>query len=262
MHLTLSDSTRLYYENHGDPAAPVVLLINGLTSDTSAWGQHVPTLAAHYRVLVYDCRGQGQSDKPADPYLTNRHAQDAIELLDVLAIEQVHVVGYSNGGAVAMTIAALQPQRIATLTLAFTFTHVEPLLNAKMTAWLQALEVGGAGHRFDMALPAIWSNAFLEANYAALLALRAKAAAHPVHAVRNLIHGLLHHDARPHLSAITAPTLIVTGEEDILIHRFHSHDLYAALPASRLVVIPDAAHGWVIEEAEAFMALLLEHIGT
>lgn len=260
MHHTLSDNTRLYYELHGDPAAPVLVLLNGLTSDTTSWGQHVPRLAKHYRLLVYDCRGQGQSDKPEDPYISTRHAQDLIELLDYLGMERVRLVGFSNGGAIAMTVAGMQPERVEKLLLAFTFSWIDPLLTAKMTSWLRALEVGGAGHRFDIALPWVWSGPFIEANYSALLTLRVKAAAHPVHALRNLIHGCMRHDARSLLSAITAPTLIITGDQDLLIDPAHSHALHAALPHSHLTVIPDAAHGWVIEQAGMFLGMVEEFL--
>jgi 3-oxoadipate enol-lactonase len=261
MHFTLSDNTRLYYELHGDPAAPVVVLLNGLTSDTTSWGQHVPRLVKHYRVLVYDCRGQGQSDKPEDPYLSTRHAQDVVELLDYLEINRARLIGFSNGGAIAMTVAGLHPERVEQLVLAFTFAWIDPLLTAKMTAWLKALEVGGAGHRFDIALPWVWSGSFIEANYSALLTLRVKAAAHPAHAIRNLIHGCMRHDARKLLPTITAPTLILTGDADLLIDPAHSHRLHAALPHSRLAVIPSAAHGWVIEQAGTFLEMVMEFLG-
>lgn len=261
MHHTLSDNTRLYYELHGDPAAPVVVLLNGLTSDTTSWGQHVPRLAKHYRVVVYDCRGQGQSDKPEDPYISPRHAQDVVELLDHLDLEKVRLVGFSNGGAIAMTIAGTYPERVEKLVLAFTFPWIDPLLTSKMTSWLKALEVGGAGHRFDIALPWVWSGPFIEANYSALLTLRVKAAAHPVHAIRNLIHGCMRHDARSLLPAITAPTLILTGDQDLLIDPAHSHALHAALPHSHLTVIPSAAHGWVIEQAGIFVEMVMEFLG-
>ncbi len=253
---------QLYYEWHGDPdTAETVVFVNGLTSDTTSWHAHLPLFTPRYRVLLYDCRGQGQSEKPDDPYLTRQHGDDLHELLKGLGVTKANVVGLSNGGATSMYLAAAHPEMVEKLVLTSTFAHTDTILAAKVTSWLKALEVGGAGLRFDIALPWVWSGTFLDQYADAMLALRDHAAAHPVHAVRNLIHGCMTHDARALLPSIVAPTLVICGDEDVLTPLSYSRAIAAAIPDARLEIIEGAAHGAFLEKVGLFAEMVLGFLG-
>src|SRR3954468_19259557 len=102
----------LYYEFKGQPSGPTVVLVNGLLTATASWNAHLPFLGGRYRLLVYDCRGQGQSDKPDHVYETRLHIEDLAALLDALEIERAHFVGLSNGGAAVLAYAADHPERV------------------------------------------------------------------------------------------------------------------------------------------------------
>ena len=97
--VTVPDGTHLYYEEVG--AGEPLLLISGQGQDHTFWSGVRDDFADHYRVIVYDHRGTGQSDKPdAPPYSTRGFAQDAVALLDHLGVARVHTYGHSMGGRI------------------------------------------------------------------------------------------------------------------------------------------------------------------
>ncbi len=115
----VNTGTRIYYQHEGtgDP----LLLLHGLAD--SLWGVqalgYVEALKHHFRVLLVDARGHGYSAKPHDPgaYALNQLVGDILRVLDVLAIEQAHCLGYSLGGWIGLGMAASAPDRLLSLSV-------------------------------------------------------------------------------------------------------------------------------------------------
>jgi pimeloyl-ACP methyl ester carboxylesterase len=128
-HLTL-DGTRLYYQQAGQ--GPDVVLIHAITSNLAVWMFMgiVETLAAEFRVTVYDMRGHGNSDCPATGYTSADMAGDFKTLHAALGLEPAYLMGHSFGAVVAMHAAVLYPDAVAGVILADPFfpglAHVEP----------------------------------------------------------------------------------------------------------------------------------------
>src|SRR5579872_5777224 len=97
------DGLRMYYELSG-AGAPLVL-IGGLGLDISECGQLIDALSTHYRVLAFDNRGAGRTDKPDEPYSVAQMAGDTAGLMQALGIERAHVAGMSLGGRIALDLA-------------------------------------------------------------------------------------------------------------------------------------------------------------
>lgn len=119
-HYFDSDGVRLHYLDEGD--GPAVLLVHGLgVSVAMNWTQpgiFQRLVDEGYRVVAYDGRGHGLSEKLHDPAAYGTvEIDDAVRLLDHLGIDRAHVVGYSRGGALAMRIRALHPARVASVTI-------------------------------------------------------------------------------------------------------------------------------------------------
>jgi pimeloyl-ACP methyl ester carboxylesterase len=111
-----ADDARLFYLQRG--TGPDVVMIHGLAANMAFWYlQVVPLLSDHFRVTVYDLRGHGLSDTPPAHYTSADMARDLRALLDALRIERAHVVGHSFGGGVALQFAAMQPERVSSLTI-------------------------------------------------------------------------------------------------------------------------------------------------
>ncbi len=109
----------LYYQVHGSGGDPV-LLIMGLGSDLHFWERQIPAFAARHRVIAFDNRGVGRSDKPPGPYSVAMLAADAARVLDAAAVERAHVVGLSMGGMIAQELAIAHAERVGALVLAGT----------------------------------------------------------------------------------------------------------------------------------------------
>src|SRR5690348_4265397 len=118
-YATTLDGTRLYYEGQG--TGEPLLLVAGQGSDHTGWGNVPDDFASRYRVIVYDHRGTGQSDKPsAPPYSTRGFAQDAIAILDHLDIPRAHAYGISMGGRIGQWLGIDHAERIGALVLGYT----------------------------------------------------------------------------------------------------------------------------------------------
>ena len=113
---TIQNGVALHYEVEGDGTP--VLLIHGHTLDLSIWDDLVaPLVEAGHRVIRYDLRGHGRSDRPEKCYRTSDHAGDAFAVLDHAGMDHADVVGYSIGGGIALEMALAQSDRVRRLSL-------------------------------------------------------------------------------------------------------------------------------------------------
>jgi 3-oxoadipate enol-lactonase len=149
-----ANGLNIYYELHGPAGAPVLVLNNGIIMNAAtSWVYQTKALARHYRVLQYDCRGQGQSDHPDGPYTMELHAADLAALLDGLGIAAAHVAGVSYGGEVAQAFALAYPERVRSLILGDTVSEVGPELRATAESWRDAAHRADAGGFYNAVLP-------------------------------------------------------------------------------------------------------------
>src|ERR671939_828149 len=111
----------LFVEQSG--AGPPLLLIHGLMVSGAMYQPVLPALAAHYRVIVPDLRGHGRSGALPGPYSVEQLARDLAQLLDDLRVDSAHILGYSQGGAVAQQFAHDYPARVRGLVLGCTYAY-------------------------------------------------------------------------------------------------------------------------------------------
>src|SRR5689334_15977148 len=116
---TQPTSTPLFVHEEG--AGPPLLLIHGLMINGAMYRGVLPALAARYRVIVPDLRGHGRSGALGGPYSVEQLARDLARLLDDLHVDAAHILGYSQGGAVAQQLARDYPTRVRGLVLACTY---------------------------------------------------------------------------------------------------------------------------------------------
>jgi len=243
----------LHYRWQGRMDGPVLVLINGLLTDLSSWNGHLPHLTPHFRVLTYDCRGQGLSEKPDEgPYTPRLHADDLKGLLDGLGIEKAALLGVSSGACVALSFAARWPERVSALVLANGYGVADTAMQVKLNSWLRAMEVGGGPLRFDVSVAWIWGASFLNNHYEALKPWREKGTALPTHAVIHLIRGAMEHDVLEQARNITCPTLLMTGDEDVLTPLSYSRALQERIAGSQVVVLKQAGHCMFLEHVDEF----------
>lgn len=242
------------YQWQGREDGPVLVLINGLLTDLSSWNGHLAAYTDTFRVLTYDCRGQGGTDKPEGqgPYTPEQHAHDLYHLLNQLQVPQAALLGVSNGGCVALQFAVRWPDRVSALVLANTYGRADTALQVKLTSWLNAMEAGGGPLRFDVSSPWIWGATFLNRSFEALKPFREKGGTLPAYAVRSLIEGGMVHDVLEQVPNITAPTLLMTGDEDVLTPLSYSHDLQRRIAGSQITMLQAAGHCMFLEQPARF----------
>jgi 3-oxoadipate enol-lactonase len=242
-----------HYQWQGREDGPTVVLINGLLTDLSSWNGHLSYYTDKFHLLTYDCRGQGGTDKPDDgPYPPRLHAEDLKALLDGLNIPQAALVGVSSGACAALDFASRWPQRTTALVSANGYGKADTIMQVKLTAWVNAMAAGGGPLRFDVSSPWIWGATFLNNNFEALKPFREKGSTLPIYAARHLIEGGMDHDVLEQLPNVTCPTLLMTGDEDVLTPLSYSHAIQRRIAGSRLVMLENAGHCMFLERVSRF----------
>ncbi len=253
-----ANGIQLYYEQHGwDKDAEVLVLSNGVLMSTASWAMQVPALAKHYRLLLYDCRGMWQSDHPAGPYSMEQHADDLAALLDALRIERAHIAGISYGGEISMIFGYTYPHRTRSVIASSAVSQIDPLLRGVIDSWIAAARAKDAELFFQVTYPTNFSEAWIAANQAALEAARARYQTLDFDAVLELLLSFSRLNITAELQRITAPTLVIVGEQDILKPRKYAEIIAREIPKSEFVVVPNSGHAVCWEQAGLFNTLIL-----
>ncbi|MBN1661938.1 MAG: alpha/beta fold hydrolase [Anaerolineae bacterium] len=247
----------LYYELHGPEDADVLVLSNGVLMSTASWAYQAPVLSRHYRVLLYDARGQWQSDHPEGPYTMELHADDLAALLDVLGIERAHIGGTSYGAEISMVFALRYPERTQSLIVTSAVSHVDPLLRGLTDMWTLAARAGDPELLYRVVYPLTFSEEWIAAHEDVLAQARQRYEALDMRAFCNLMDCFAQMDVTADLHNIEVPALVVVGEEDLLKRRIYSEIIYHELPNAEFAIIPHAGHAAMWEQAGVFNTLIL-----
>jgi pimeloyl-ACP methyl ester carboxylesterase len=246
----------MYYEVSGESGSPLIL-IQGLGASKVNWfPPHVERMAAQHRVVIFDNRGVGQTDKPAEPYTMPQFAADTAALLDALDIEKAHVFGVSMGGMIAQHVALEYPERVLGLVLGCTTAggpgnpqFVSP--SDEVIAVLTKPPSGDRAQDIRDVWPILYTPAYVEANRESLESqLQAELAypEQPPYAFELQMGAIVQtHDTFARLGEINQPTLVQTGLEDLLVPPQNSKILVERIPDARLIEYPGGAHDYFNE---------------
>ena len=257
------DGVRLHYEVFGRRDGEPVLLIQGLGADKNAWNLQRIALARRYRTIALDNRGAGRSDKPAGPYRLEQMADDAMRVLDAVGVESAHVIGASMGGAISQLIAVTYPERVRSLILACTACRNHPWRHELLDSWRTTADERGMAALASGAARWVMAPRSLRRIAPALGWLGPLGVIRPPHGFVAQADALLAADDRDvtdFLGSITAPTLVVVGNQDVLTPRGDSEELAERIPGAELVVIAGAAHGLMVEHWSTFNRVILEFL--
>lgn len=246
-----------YYELHGEGTETLAIL-NGLTMSTLAWAAQLKDFTPHFRVLLLDLRGQGQTERTAeDCYPLSRQADDLAQLLDALGIDRVHLFALSYGGIVAQYFALQHPHRLGRMVLCDTLAWSDEVNRALHDAIVMAAEAGGGKLRFRVMLPITFGANFLRLAAAMIPLLEAAAEALPWAGTKAMMVGVVDLDLRERLKDIRAETLLIFGEDDRFTPLYQAKALLAGIPGAQLRVIPGVGHASPLENPVAVDALAL-----
>jgi pimeloyl-ACP methyl ester carboxylesterase len=234
-------------EGQGEP----LVMIMGFTANRSIWMPQIPFFKKYYRVITFDNRGVGKSDKPPGPYSTKMMADDTVSLMDLLGIEKTHIMGVSMGGMIAQELAINYPQRVLKLVLASTYacqdeTSGDTLEQAKLsqlnpeqiTSAMIGLAFNKPFYRFTFSLLARIQTRFMRTSVKAGIAGQSEACRT--------------HDTLERLLLITAPTLVIVGTKDRIITPVSSKVIAGKIPNAKLVKVEGGSHFFSLEMKSVF----------
>jgi 3-oxoadipate enol-lactonase len=239
---------RLFWEETGG-AGPPVLLIMGLGMNATGWWRTIPALEG-FRVIAFDNRGVGRSERVPGPYTAAEMADDAISVLDEAGVDAAHVYGISLGGMIAQEVALRHPDRVRALVLGATTAGGANLVPADeaVNAFVRLRAQMTAEHAVWASVPINYARRTrLEggARIAEDIEQRLRFPVEPEFYSAQLAaaHG---HDAC--VQDIRAPTLVVHGAEDVLIPPANGARLAEVIPGAELAQWPGAAHLYFTDE--------------
>jgi len=260
--VSATDGTRIHYEVTGKPGATPILMIQGLGASKNAWNLQRIAMATRFRIISFDNRGAGRSDKPTVPFTLEQMAEDAIAVLDAAGIETAHVVGASMGGVISQIVAVKHPHRVRSLTLVCTACRNHPWRQELLQSWAKTAEEKGMIEVGKEAAQWVMSPRSFRRLVPAFTWMGPLAALRPRHSFVSQIHAILNtrEDLVDQLSTITAPTMVIVGNQDILTPRGDSEEIAERIPNAELVVISGAAHGLMMEHSSTFNKILIEFL--
>ena len=260
--VSATDGTRIHYEVTGKPGATPVLMIQGLGASKNAWNLQRIAMATRFRIISFDNRGAGRSDKPTVPFTLEQMAEDAIAVLDAAGVETAHVVGASMGGVISQIVAVKHPHRVRSLTLVCTACRNHPWRQELLQSWAKTAEEKGMIEVGKEAAQWVMSPRSFRRLVPAFTWMGPLAALRPRHSFVSQIDAILNtrEDLVDQLSTISAPTMVIVGNQDILTPRGDSEEIAERIPNSELVVISGAAHGLMMEHSSTFNKILIEFL--
>ena len=268
----LLKKTKVHVEDSGGNGRPVVL-IHGWPLSGASWSEQIQPLAgAGYRVVAYDRRGFGRSDKPKTGYTYGTLAEDLHGVLEELELTDVTLVGFSmGGGEVARYVSAYGEDRLHSVVFAAAVTpyllhtpgNPDGPLPASEAAKMAAGLTANQDKFYDEFVTEFFSanGALVVSEAQRLEALELTRQADKLAALECMA-AFGSTDFRDDLKHITVPTLVIHGDADATVPLEGSGSrTHSAVPHSELVVIEGGPHGINVSHAEEFNAALLKFLG-
>jgi 3-oxoadipate enol-lactonase len=263
-HATAADGTRISYDRFGRSDGFPLVMVPGLGSDSRNWAMQRLAFGRKFRCFAIDNRGTGSSDRPDPPYTIQQMSDDLLAVLDAEGIDRAHIMGASMGGVITQMFAIEHPDRVAGLVFACTACRHHEWrrelflegADAVRERGMQAMAEDGMEwllgprlrRRFGM-----WINILARM----LMQVDPEVFAAQVDALLAFPDSL-----RFALAEVQAPSLVITGSQDMLTPVGDAEELAEIIPDARLTILSRAAHGLMVEAPNSFNATVLDFLET
>jgi len=257
-----------FADNHGvnifwreNGSGEPLLLIMGLGYTSDMWCHMEPGLAEHFRVIVFDNRGVGESDTVPGPHLIGTMASDAAAVLDAAGVAAAHIFGVSMGGYIAQEIALIYPERVRSLIVGCASCGGENAVPAKQKVW----DVASA--RLKMApeegvralVPFIYDPATQKERIEIDMAIRLRKYPSRESYLAQL-EGIFQWESYTRLANLRAPTLVIHGEHDQLVPPENGRMLADMIPGAQLKMLANASHMFTTDQPDEAIASILDFL--
>jgi pimeloyl-ACP methyl ester carboxylesterase len=253
---------KLYYEieGHGEP----VVLIPGFAAGRWIWFKQAAELSQKFRVIIFDPRGVSASDKPEGPQSIGLLADDVAHLLKTIGVTSAHIVGASFGGFVAQEFALKYPSMTRKLVLCCTSfggpNHIVPAPETLMA--LASTKGLNSEERMRANLLLAFTPEFVKTQAAEvdqIVHLRATNDV-PEHIYLSQLQAAMNFNVESRLSEIKSPTLVLSGDADVIVPVQNSRNLAGKIPGAKLHIVAGGSHTFFIEQAPEFNRRISEFL--
>ena len=246
----------IHYQQKGE--GPDLVFIHGLGSSAEGW-QFQSEFSSNYRMLTYDVRGHGKTEKPPGPYSVPMFAKDLAGLLNELGIKQAHIVGISMGGWIAFQFAVDFPEMVATLTVVNTWADMIPKSLVERISVFRRLVIFKF---FSMRkIGEILSKGlFIKPEQEEIRKIFVEQwAENDKDAYMASMRGAIGWSVVDQLHEIQCPVLVIAADEDY--SSIETKEAYVRrLPNARLEIIKDSRHATPVERPEEFNSVLSDFL--
>ncbi len=253
----------LYYELHGPPDGPRLILSSGLGGSASYWQPNLEALAAGHRVVLYDHRGTGRSDRALPDVVTvDDFADDMLGLMDALGWDRASVIGHAAGGVAGLALGIKAPERLDKLVVVNGWVSADPHFLRCFEARLNLLRHAGV-EAFLRAqpiflYPADWISTYTEELDAEL--------AHQIasfpgqETMEKRIAALAAFDARGKLAGLGKRVFVLVAEDDMLVPSSAGGRLHKELEGRWMESMPVGGHACNVTDPAQFNHIVLEFL--
>lgn len=246
------NGVELAYQLRG--AGSPLVMIHGAQGDQSMFNDLASRFAARFRVLTFDQRGSGLSEKPHDAYTIALLADDTAVLMDHVGFAAAHVIGVSMGGTIAQELTLRHPAKVQSLVLGCTTPGGRHAIRIGGGAFAAAYSTRpmSAEERGRALAEAAFTRGYIEQHPEVVPAMIEARRQRPLDAValEQRMKAVLAHDAYDRLPQIGCPTLVITGKDDALVAWQNSQLLAQRIAGARLVILEPAGHCFWLEQPE------------
>lgn len=253
----------MYYEIHGE-GFPLVMILGAVQN--IFWWHHnlINKLSEKFKVILFDNRGAGRTDKPKIDYSIKLFVDDTVGLMDALKIEKAHVFGHSMGGYIAQELVFNYPEKVGKLILCATSCG-----GSKAVKGDQGSLIARQWNQYKIfelvnaIMEIFFTKEFIQNNPEAVKDIYQRIVKNPIplHAFRRQL--MANHatpDAWVKLKGIKSPTLILHGKEDRDVPPQNADILADRIPGSKKIIFEDSSHGIHLDNVEKFAQVMLDFL--
>jgi pimeloyl-ACP methyl ester carboxylesterase len=244
----LNTGIQMAYTEQGT-GEPLVCIM-GVTAPGAVWEAHAAEWSQHFRCILGDNRGVGDTDKPTGPYTTEMMADDYAALMDKLGISQARVVGCSLGSVIAQQLALRHPEKVKSAILMCTWAR-QDAYGRYVWEHLQRCKASFRPedflHYVQMLIftkPWFDNPECFQSMQEGLAGMAVNPAPQPVHAMEAQSAAAVNHNTLSQLKNIKCPVLVIGGKDDIFTPKWMSEEVAAEIPGADLHLYENAGHAF------------------
>ena len=258
------DGFGVAYDVYGRRDGEPLLMIQGLGTDSRGWALQRMSMGRRFRCIAVDNRGTGGSAGAPHPLSLDQMARDAIAVLDAEDIASAHVMGASMGGAIAQFLGVRHAPRVRSLVLACTACRNPEWRRELLEDWAASVARDGMGALGADGLrwligPRLHRRFGIWLNLMARILLQSSPE-NFVAQVRAILE--VDDDERFELAGIRAPTLVITGTQDLLTPLGDAEEMHELIPTSELVELRGAGHSLMVEAPTVYNRAVADFLGS